>query len=694
MIRLHIIRTIIFALLGLGVGFLIMSMSPKVYEGRAQLVLGVQTQNLGRIYSSTLNEDVANILQSGMGSNPMTEIQVIKGEAIFMDALRKVESTGQGKDLVKNFETLYGLYDVASSNDASAVLIRARAYDPVSAAAIANEVGESYNTRRQNSLKARVAQALDYLEGQKTLAKQELHDAEESLKKTKQETGLPEISANVQRDIEYQAQLRAQIDIARADMAGLDKSITETESEIRSKPQYEPADFTEQKNMTLQQLENRLSELESQKQTLLVDYFEDSSQVKLINGAIASVKQQVANLKRNGFENMVRNRRPDQLRRALESRLSDFKIQRQGVEQKVAMLQGNLNSQTVKIDQIPESYQKLADVAREVEIKDSNYKRLMVQYEDLKNRSETGSAVRAAEIIRIDQQDTEPVLPRPALVYVVSILAGAILGLLISFAVEAIRLRIYSSTQLQELTGLPVAGVVHDLPGPTARRLLTSVREPNPLVSESYRFLAFSAMTRKQEGPKVVLLTAVDNKAGCSTSAVQFAAALAQAGSRVLLVDCALENPTITKVFGLEQKSGVSDILSQTQLPTPDSQLGFETATPNLRVMGAGSEGASAIKIATSQQISAMIGSLSSSADILVLDSIACLSSSDAARLVPYVSEVYLVVSARSANMRNVAAAIDVLTLASAANIKFIVTKGSRGEEAVMRQASLAVTRA
>ena len=241
---------------------------------------------------------------------------------------------------------------------------------------------------------------------------------------------------------------------------------------------------------------------------------------------------------------------------------------------------------------------------------------------------------------------------------------------------------------------MPVAGVVHDLPAPTARRLLSSVREPNPVVSESYRFLAFSAMANKGSEPKKILITGIDNNAGCSTTAAQFATALAQAGSRVVLVDCALDDPTITKVFGLEQKSGVSDILGQTQLPSPDSIPGSESAVPNLRVVGAGTEGRSAIKVAPTQNISGMIGALATHGDVLVMDSMPCLASSDAARLVPYVDEVYLVVSAKTANMRNVAAAIDVLTLASAASIKFILTKGNRGEEAVMKQANLASVRA
>jgi uncharacterized protein involved in exopolysaccharide biosynthesis/MinD-like ATPase involved in chromosome partitioning or flagellar assembly len=691
MIRQHIFRTILFALIGFGVGLAILAFSKKVYEGRAQLVVGTQAQNAARVYGTTLNEDVATILQSGLAINPATEVMIIRGEGVFRQALEKVAVETNKTELRAQADDLYDMYDVVSTQEATEVLVRARAYDAETATALANAIADAYNERRQTSQREAVSAALAYLEGQIAQEKSDLNSSEVRLKEMKEELGLPEVSSNIRQDVEYQAQLRANLDTAKAELAAVDKSIGEIAAEMNNRPKSEPADYSEQKSNTLISLENTLADLNRQRQAALVHYYEDADSVKFIDGQIASVKKQISDLKRAGFENMVTVTRPDSIKKALEARLADAKVARQAVQERVNAVEAVYAQQTAKVNKVPASVLKLTEVARDAELKENNYKRLMVQYEDLKNRTET--AARAAQIVYQATPNPNPVLPKPILVYVVSILGGAIFGLLLSFAVEAMRLRIYSSSQLQEITGLPVAGVVHDLPGPTARRLLSSIREPNPVVSESYRFLAFAAMSNREKGSRKILVTGIDNNAGCSTTAGQFATALAQSGSRVVLADCALEDPTLTKVFGLEQKSGVSDILSQTQLPSPDSIPGSDTAVPNLRVVGAGTEARNMIKTASTQNINGMIDALASHGDVLVIDSLPCLSSSDAARLVPYVDEVYLVVSAKTANMRNVAAAIDVLTLASAASIKFILTKGSRAEEAVMKQAGLASAR-
>lgn len=691
MIRQHIFRTILFAIIGLAIGFAYLQLAPKVYEGRTQLVIGTQYQNNMRMSSSIMSEEVSSILQSGLATNPITEAAIIRGEGVFRQAVEDVATKTGNTAIRMQADDLYLMYDVVSSPDSSDVLVRARAYSPEIATELANAVAMAYNNRRQMTQREAVAKAMTYLQGQIDLESGFLKESETKYKEKKEELGLPEIGANVTRDIEYQAQLRANIDSANAELAAAEKSIAELNAEIARRPEFETADQYDQKRGSLVSLESQLAELERQKQAALVQYYEDAESVKFLNASIASVKKQMAEItKSGGMDTMTKSTRPDGLRRTLESQLSITRVNRDATRQRVAELQRTYDLHTAKVNQLPASFQVLTELARDVSLKEANYRRLMMQYEDLKNRTE--ATADAAGIVYPAIQDTEPVLPRPVLVYVVSVLGGAILGLLISFAIEAMRLRIYSSSQLQELTGLPVAGVVHDLPGPTARKLLTSVREANPMVSESYRFMAFSAMS-KNGGQKKILLTGIDDNAGCSTTAAQFATALAQAGSRVMLADCALEDPTITKVFGLEQSSGVSDILSQTQLPQPDSIPGSDTEVPNLRVLGAGTEGRSAIKVAASQNINGMIGALSSHCDVLVIDSMPCLASSDAARLVPYVDEVYLVVNAKTANMRNVAAAIDVLTLASAASVKFVFTKGSRGEEAVMKQANLASVR-
>ena len=340
MIRQHIFRTILFALIGFVVGLAILAFSKKVYEGRAQLIVGTQAQNAARVYGSTLNEDVATILQSGLAINPATEVMIIRGEGVFRQALEKVAVETNNPQLRTQAEELYELYDVASTTEATEVLVRARAYNPEVATALANSIADAYNERRQSTQREAVSAALAYLEGQISQNRNDLKQSETQLKEMKEELGLPEVSSNIRQDVEYQAQVRANLDTARSELVAVDKSIGEIRSEMNSRPKNEPADYSEQKSGTLIGLENTLADLNRQRQSALVHYYEDADSVKFIDGQIASVKKQIADLKKAGFENMVTVTRPDSIRKALEARLADAKVAREAIQERVNAIQG------------------------------------------------------------------------------------------------------------------------------------------------------------------------------------------------------------------------------------------------------------------------------------------------------------------------------------------------------------------
>ena len=60
-------------------------------------------------------------------------------------------------------------------------------------------------------------------------------------------------------------------------------------------------------------------------------------------------------------------------------------------------------------------------------------------------------------------EDDDPVAPDPAKYGFIGLLAGFVVGLLYSFLLEASRLRVYTSQQLSDLTGIPVSGTIRAL---------------------------------------------------------------------------------------------------------------------------------------------------------------------------------------------------------------------------------------
>src|SRR5688572_22641932 len=95
MVKQHVTRTVIFAILGLAIGLGVAFFSPPIYEARTQLLIGVnsQSQNQGTEYG----KEVDKILATGTASNTATETQIIADMSVLAKAIANVDP-GKGQD--------------------------------------------------------------------------------------------------------------------------------------------------------------------------------------------------------------------------------------------------------------------------------------------------------------------------------------------------------------------------------------------------------------------------------------------------------------------------------------------------------------------------------------------------------------------------------------------------------------------
>jgi capsular exopolysaccharide synthesis family protein len=218
------------------------------------------------------------------------------------------------------------------------------------------------------------------------------------------------------------------------------------------------------------------------------------------------------------------------------------------------------------------------------------------------------------------------------------------------------------------------------MPRRTEARLLAGWPDPDYKPAESFRFMAFSQLAKEGGAPRLVLFTGIGGSVGCSSSAAQFALATARTGVRTLLVDADLRHPAITTIFDLEDKTGMSDMLNRTMLAS-DADVAIDTPHKNLRLVPSGTDGAGGLADFPTPHIVGIMEHLAEKADVVVIDAPPCDIVADAARLVPYVDEVCLVVSAQSTSFRSVPMAYDILKRSGAKNISLILTHASPQEE-------------
>lgn len=143
--------------------------------------------------------------------------------------------------------------------------------------------------------------------------------------------------------------------------------------------------------------------------------------------------------------------------------------------------------------------------------------------------------------------------------------------------------------------------------------------DPTSGVAEAARAIRTNIFFMSPDNPfRRLLVTSAGPSEGKTTVACSIAIALAQAGQRVLLVDCDLRRPRVHKVFGRANDLGVSSaVLDHSVL----DQLDLSTKVPNLSVLPCGPHVPSPAELLHSESFSRLLDELQRRYDRVVIDS-------------------------------------------------------------------------
>jgi capsular exopolysaccharide synthesis family protein len=223
--------------------------------------------------------------------------------------------------------------------------------------------------------------------------------------------------------------------------------------------------------------------------------------------------------------------------------------------------------------------------------------------------------------------------------------AGAAAGLLLGAGTAMLRARtrgrVRSRDDFARLTGRPVLATVprYRRPGGTVTPVV--LREPESPAAESYRYLRSRLQpSLHPTGTTTILVTSPGDGQGRTTTAANLAVTLAQAGRSVVLVDADLRNPRLHQVFQVPGDNGLTTLLDG---DATVSDVLEETPVPRLRVLPAGHRDGDHVDLFDSDQVARVLRALQKHADVLILDSPAVLSSSDAIVLAALSDRVLLV---------------------------------------------------
>ena len=223
---------------------------------------------------------------------------------------------------------------------------------------------------------------------------------------------------------------------------------------------------------------------------------------------------------------------------------------------------------------------------------------------------------------------------------------GVLVGLAIGIAIAAIRTvldtKVRSTRDITQITDRPIIGAIPYDPKAPDRPIILQA-DPQNGRSEAFRSLRTNLQFLDMDGGHTFVVTSSIPSEGKSTTTINLAVALADAGIRVALIDTDLRKPRVAEYLGIEGGVGLTDVLIG-RAKLGDVMLPWGRRP--LFVLPAGKVPPNPSELLGSRQMSQLLEVIGADFDVVLLDAPPLLPVTDAAILAKSTSGALVVAAA------------------------------------------------
>ena len=210
--------------------------------------------------------------------------------------------------------------------------------------------------------------------------------------------------------------------------------------------------------------------------------------------------------------------------------------------------------------------------------------------------------------------------PNVPLYLAAGLVVGVILGIGYAIVREMLNTRIDTTSDVRGILGSSAIGSIPD-DQILLKQQPVVVAQPGGPIAEEYRRIrtniSFLKTDRVAGEGQLIVISSVSPSEGKTTTAVNVAAALAEDGAKVLLIDADLRHPSVAKHLGIEGHAGLAHVLSGQMTPKDVVQSYWK---PNLHILPAGKRPANASILLNSDTMEALVRQALTQYDYVIID--------------------------------------------------------------------------
>lgn len=562
-----------------------------------------------------------------------TQAELVRSLPVMEETVRALKLKNENGDLV-NPSSLLRAVDVEPIPDTDILVISVESDDPEEAAAIVNQVVASYGEQNILSNRAEAKAAREFIEDQLPGTEDEVTEIERELRDFKQQFDIIVLEQEATEAVDSLANLNRQVNQVTADLADVEAQFDEIQGQLGvnvpeaiALSSLNQSDGVQTALADLQTAQADLAELRSRYQEehpeVVIQRRRQAEAEALLRERIQEVLGQELTIPVDRLD--VGRLQLGELRQNQIASLTQLEVTRIGLANRQAELINTRNRFLSQVENFPELEKRQRELERRLQAAQTTYETLLTQLQEIRvvENQTVGnvSVVSPAEVPRRPQRSDR------RLYLAAGGFVGLLLGVSTAFLLDLLDSSVKTVKEIKELYGYTLLGIIplvkvpvnrgEDIVGDGAYPRLLVDQSTHAGVREAYQILQANLKFLQSDGElKTVVITSAVPGEGKSEVSANLAAALAQVGRRVLLIDADMRFPRQHHALKVLNGTGLSHVI--TGQATVKSAV--QTAMENLDVLTAGAVPPNPVALLDSKRMESLLQTFAKHYDMVIVD--------------------------------------------------------------------------
>ena len=597
-----------------------------IYQGEGKLLLKVD-----RSSSLTgLKNEIGEMAPIGEKTNPLsTEAEIISSLPIAQKTVQALDLRDKKGKFI-DATSFAKSYQVKPVTGTDILAISYQDNNPKMAAAVVNKIMEVYLQDNILNNRAKATAAREFIVKQLPTVEATVSQADVALRKFKEDNKVIALEEEASKAVEVMSILDTRISQTQASLADATAKSTSLRNQIGLNSQEAVAVTSLSQSPGIQEVLKKLQEVQSQlaiERTRFLDTAPTVTSLQQKEEALKALLQGRVDQSLGTQQQVPRdNLQNGELKQKLTADLVESEAERSGWADQLTVLYNAQAAYKKRSSIMPQLEQTQRELERRVKVSQTTYETLLNKLQEAQvaeNQNIGNARVVATAVV-----PNKPSGPSKKKYLIGGILGGTMLSVATAFLLDLVDKSVKTLKEAKELFGATLLGVipafgksgktrrpVGDLEGIVSRMVARDM--PRSPMGQAYQMLqANLKFLSSDKQLKAIVITSSVPKEGKSEVSANLAAAMAQVGRKVLLVDADMRHPSQHHLWELTNSVGLSNVL----VGEADFNIAVQKVMPGLDILPAGVIPPNPVALLDSKRMASLMETFSKNYDFVIVD--------------------------------------------------------------------------